>query len=78
MKIKTVTYSKTWQLKQYEPEKIEVTAEVQQGESAEAVLTEIKSLVFNNSTAQKQRMTKKSLRRQIEELEELESECEEF
>jgi hypothetical protein len=72
MRIKTITYSKTWQLKQYEPERIEVVAEVGEGERAEDVMDEMKAFVFANSTAQKQRKTRKSIRKQIEELEELE------
>lgn len=68
MKIKTITYAKTWQEKQFEPERIEVTAELQEGENEITVIETLKEFVLTHSRTHNRRQkqqTKEQLRQSL-------------
>lgn len=81
MKIKTISYGKTFQVKQYEPERVDATAELEIGEDPVEAMKELKTFVLENSlTAKKVRAAKTIAKRKAEleaELEELEDQDEE-
>lgn len=45
MKIKTITYSKTVQMKQFEPARLELTVEIDENEDARTAIHNLKMLV---------------------------------
>ena len=67
MIIKTISYSKTFQVKQYEPERIEAVAELRESDDPVAALRELKEFVLKNSlTAQKAKLAKTAAKRRAE------------
>lgn len=47
MKVKTITYSRTYQVRQFEPERIEVTVELEEGDDPKKVIEEARDLVHS-------------------------------
>ena len=45
MKVKTITFGRTVQVKQFEPARIEVTAELEEGDDPKAMFQELRDLV---------------------------------